>query len=148
MVAADAGKLPVVSLLLQEYPQFQSLNHRDTSGNTALILAAKHGKKDVVAFLLQQPEIDVFLRNQRNLTALSAAAEFDNVEIVLNILRFLERMISMQNGSVNLNLNQVGIVDEVIEMVHSAMEVLSSNLTSRSYSILRGMYKAYSFLLF
>ncbi|EGV00119.1 ankyrin repeat domain-containing protein [Mycoplasmopsis columbina] len=58
-----------------------NLNKRDQDGNTPLIYAAYKGFKDVVKLLLEK-EADPFIFNNKSISALHAAADGSNKEVI------------------------------------------------------------------
>jgi ankyrin repeat protein len=53
----------------------------DIQGNTALIFAIMNGSIDMVKFLLEQPEIDINIKNNNGWDALSVAHLYDQTKI-------------------------------------------------------------------
>lgn len=81
--AIEAESLEAVKLLVELGAEIE---HRNTSGDTPLILAAERTNEDVVSFLLKS-EADVKAKNKNGETALHAATRFcSNSKIVKRLL--------------------------------------------------------------
>ena len=61
-------------------------NAQEWWGDTPLMLAARHGREEVVELLLAQPNIDLEVRDQEGRTALLLAAEEDHQGVVEQLL--------------------------------------------------------------
>jgi ankyrin repeat protein len=75
-LAIQCGETPIIEYVLENSSsdgQVAAINVRDKDGNTPLHLAAKLGRTQVVTLLLDQPEINDSLTNQRGEAALDVA---------------------------------------------------------------------------
>lgn len=65
----------------------EPVNATNARGDTLLCVAAYNGQADAVALILEQPKVDVEVRNRMGLTALSAAAFKGHVEIAKQLVK-------------------------------------------------------------
>ena len=83
ITASGEGNLACVQALLASG---LDPNAQDGRGDTPLIWAAEHGREEVVALLLGQPNINLELRDQEGRTALLLAAEEGHQGVVEQLL--------------------------------------------------------------
>lgn len=80
-----AAKTGMVSHLRESLPVV-GINAVDHEGRSALIIALNNGKSEAADFLLQQPDIDINLKDQSGLTALEAAVRSGLTPLVVRLL--------------------------------------------------------------
>ncbi|MFY7842877.1 MAG: ankyrin repeat domain-containing protein [Rhabdochlamydiaceae bacterium] len=74
------------------------VNTKDTDGNTLLMMAVYHNKKDIVQMLLTKPKIDVNAQNDEKVTALMLAVEEDAFEISRQLLKHKNIDVNLKNS--------------------------------------------------
>ena len=84
-LAAKAGSLKTVKVLLGCLLP-STLERKDTRDNTPLHVACKHNRLDVLKFLLDKGA-DVTARNNRNMTCLDVAIEWEAGEVAKTLIR-------------------------------------------------------------
>ena len=84
-LAAKAGSLKTVKVLLQCLLP-STLEERDRGQNTPLHIACRHNHVDVVQFLLDEGA-DVTARNDRNMTCLDIAIEWEFAEVAKTLVK-------------------------------------------------------------
>lgn len=88
-LATQAGRADMVKLLISQGDRLQvnQLNYFDKE--TALSVAVRLGRLDLLAILLEHSHIDLGVRNCRNETALLLAVRRENIAIVRRLLQVL-----------------------------------------------------------
>ena len=84
-LAAKAGSLKTAKVLLHCFLP-STLEEGDLSQNTPLHIACRHNHVDVVQFLLDQGA-DVTARNDRNMTCLDIAIEWEFAEVAKTLVK-------------------------------------------------------------
>ena len=79
------GNKEAAEKALKEYPDYINIPYA-SNGNTPLHVAVWNGYTDIVKLLLEQPGIDLYIKNKDGKTALDLAQEKNLTEIV-NLLR-------------------------------------------------------------
>jgi ankyrin repeat protein len=100
LIAAEYGQTSIVNNLLKSDSEID-INSVNKDGDSALILAAKHGHIDIVKALLKAPEIKVNIQGKSKNTALIRAAYNNHITIVIALLKMP-----------GINLNLVGTQGE------------------------------------
>lgn len=77
--ASFSGNLPIIKYLLE---QKADINAASANGTTALMAALRQGQFETAKFLLQVPNIDLNLLNEKNETALDVALRTNNTELL------------------------------------------------------------------
>ena len=84
-LAVKAGSLKTVKILLGCL-LLSTLEQKDMGDNTALHVACMHNRRDVLKFLLDKGA-DVTARNNRNMTCLDVAIEWEAGEVAKTLIR-------------------------------------------------------------
>lgn len=84
-LAAKAGSLKTVKVLLGCLLT-STLERKDTGDNTPLHVACRHNRLDVLKFLLDKGA-DVTARNNRNMTCLDVAIEWEAGDVAKTLIR-------------------------------------------------------------
>ena len=84
-MAVKAGSLKTVKILLGHLLP-STLEQKDHSKNTPLHVACMHNRLDVLKFLLDRGA-DVTARNDRNMTCLDVAIEWEAGEVAKTLVR-------------------------------------------------------------
>ncbi|MBQ3117853.1 MAG: ankyrin repeat domain-containing protein [Alphaproteobacteria bacterium] len=79
---AEHGSVAVMEFILDIGG---NVNARDSDGNTPLMIAVNEERKDMISFLLKQPDIQVFIKNNYGETA-ETIARFTNDDDIISSL--------------------------------------------------------------
>lgn len=94
MIAAQNGSVEVLHLLLQNGA---SVNTQDSSGNTALMFGIQRGSHDIIGALLDRPDSDLSLKDNRGDDVMAIALRKNDptvIEWIQNVLKHGKRSLT------------------------------------------------------
>ena len=83
-LAVEAGSLKTVKILL-DFLLPSTLEQKDLGNNTPLHVACMHNRRDILKFLLDKGA-DVTAKNDRNMTCLDVAIEWEAGEVAKTLI--------------------------------------------------------------
>lgn len=95
-IAVAQNVLPIVKVMVVEAADRIDINASNGFNSNSLQQALKYGNNDIALFLLDNPKIDVTVKNNDNRHVLSYAAEIGNIAVVRKILELNSTMLQNQ----------------------------------------------------
>ncbi len=126
--AAESGHLGNFKRL---HRHISDINARNYNGKTALMLAAKYGRTEIVRLLLAESDIDVNLKSLKGKTALIIAAQYNHKEIVQLLLQCCKVDMNARDKE-GLTAFMHAVVQGDTEMIHMLLNTGCIDINARS----------------